>query len=357
MDTTLTNNTSQANNGRIEYFDILRGLMMLLVIYCHVIGFSIQTTSKINDIFVSFRMPLFFFISGFFVYSHNYSISLFKKRSNNRLIKQLYPTLLIGLLYCYLFVEGDFIKMLYSKWKYGYWFTITAVEMFFLIMPPILLFSNFIKLKLKYKIGGIVLYTILLEFVFRFCLHYFSSETNRLMGTEWLYMYFPFFTGGIVFRAYYNRIIKFATTPYITILGVITFFSFYYIYNNFYTSFIIGFAAIIVLHNIIYYICHSPKNINPKVSNYIKLIGKNTLEIYLFHYFFIQLLANGFNYLPFKLDALIINRWSEFPIILIISICVAVLCIILTNVLKNLKIYKYIFPYLNNNKNIVVSAQ
>lgn len=56
---------------RIEYIDALRGFTIILVIYAHVVfssygenGGSLESFS-FNDIFLSFRMPLFFFISGF----------------------------------------------------------------------------------------------------------------------------------------------------------------------------------------------------------------------------------------------------------------------------------------------------
>ena len=51
---------------RIEYIDALRGFTMLLVVYHHIqfIGYGDNDFDSFNDVFIKFRMPLFFFISG-----------------------------------------------------------------------------------------------------------------------------------------------------------------------------------------------------------------------------------------------------------------------------------------------------
>lgn len=70
-----------SNNGRIQYIDVLRGIAILLVLYSHSMVLMVSNTnlSNLNHIFLQFRMPLFFFISGFFTYSKDYSFSLLKK--------------------------------------------------------------------------------------------------------------------------------------------------------------------------------------------------------------------------------------------------------------------------------------
>ena len=54
---------------RIQYIDAMRGFAMFLVILCHVFTFSFGNhKSVISDWFLTFRMPLFFTISGFVLY-------------------------------------------------------------------------------------------------------------------------------------------------------------------------------------------------------------------------------------------------------------------------------------------------
>ena len=54
---------------RIHYIDALRGFTMLLVVFAHVLtfGFGMQK-SFLSELFITFRMPMFFFISGFIGY-------------------------------------------------------------------------------------------------------------------------------------------------------------------------------------------------------------------------------------------------------------------------------------------------
>lgn len=64
---------------RIEYIDALRGFTMILVVFSHVemtsLGF--ETPTFLNSMFMSFRMPLFFFISGFIRTWNNVVLELF----------------------------------------------------------------------------------------------------------------------------------------------------------------------------------------------------------------------------------------------------------------------------------------
>lgn len=48
---------------RIEYFDVVRGFAMLLVILGHC---NMSIMASLNKFILSFHMPLFFFISGIF---------------------------------------------------------------------------------------------------------------------------------------------------------------------------------------------------------------------------------------------------------------------------------------------------
>lgn len=61
-------------SSRMEYVDALRGFTMLLVVMMHEFVFSYDgwhlLDSSYNIVFSRFRMPLFFFISGFIYYKY-----------------------------------------------------------------------------------------------------------------------------------------------------------------------------------------------------------------------------------------------------------------------------------------------
>ena len=119
---------------RIEFIDALRGFTMILVVFQHIESFSLKLSPPtfICQILMQFRMPLFFFISGYIVYKanqiydfRNYLTLCFKK------IKiQLIPTLIFGLLYTYITLGMDFNDFIAPTLKLGYWFTLTLLGMF-----------------------------------------------------------------------------------------------------------------------------------------------------------------------------------------------------------------------------------
>ena len=129
---------------RIEYIDALRGFTMILVVFAHVETFMLQIDpgrTILSSLFLSFRMPLFFFISGYISYKKEniwnkkfYISSILRK---GRI--QLVPTLFFGVLYTYLFSIGNIYGFLCNNNKYGYWFTLSLLGMF-----AILYLNNFL---------------------------------------------------------------------------------------------------------------------------------------------------------------------------------------------------------------------
>ena len=84
---------------RINYIDAIRGFSIVLVVIGHVIGFSLELyNNSINYIFNIFTMPIFFFISGYFVH-----IKYRKTPSNflkDKTIKLIIPTIIFFTLFC-----------------------------------------------------------------------------------------------------------------------------------------------------------------------------------------------------------------------------------------------------------------
>ena len=63
---TATKGNTMANTAsRIEYIDLAKGLCILLVVYFHAASF-VSVSSGLDKMMRSFRMPLYFFLSGFF---------------------------------------------------------------------------------------------------------------------------------------------------------------------------------------------------------------------------------------------------------------------------------------------------
>ena len=123
---------------RLEWLDALRGFTMLMVVTNHVYGFSFDANTKYSmfmSLCLLFRMPLFFFISGFLAYKASFS---WNAHDTGQLIAkklrvQIVPTVVFMTAYIALVAKNFWAKM-EESWcsptKGGYWFTMVLLEMF-----------------------------------------------------------------------------------------------------------------------------------------------------------------------------------------------------------------------------------
>lgn len=125
----------QTPTKRIEYIDALRGFTMILVVFSHVELFSfglLPENSLLNSLFIQFRMPLFFFISGYIAYRADkiWDGTTWFTHAKKKVLIQLLPTIVFGLSYVYTISSSDATTFFLSPLKFGYWFTISLLEMF-----------------------------------------------------------------------------------------------------------------------------------------------------------------------------------------------------------------------------------
>lgn len=195
---------------RIGYIDALRGFTMFLVVYYHVLICSFDGGSawSINDIFLTFRMPLFFFLSGFLMYKKNRfrettSLGRFLQKKG---FVQLFPTLLFSLIYVLIF-SIPYDSLLLDKAKCGYWFTFTLFFYFLIYAVGDHVISKFAKGKQKIGIGAFVACMIYAfsKFSLSPTCPWFSSPINGLLGFA-NFQFFLFFYSGTLVRAYFDKI-------------------------------------------------------------------------------------------------------------------------------------------------------
>ena len=106
---------------------------MLLVVLVHIETFSFSEQTFIyTSIFSFFRMPLFFFISGYIAFKSKkiWDTHIFLKESSKKLRIQLIPTFFFGLIFTYLVAKENFSTFITDISKQGYWFTLVLLEMF-----------------------------------------------------------------------------------------------------------------------------------------------------------------------------------------------------------------------------------
>ncbi|MBP5772052.1 MAG: acyltransferase [Bacteroidaceae bacterium] len=128
------------NRTRLQWLDALRGFTMLMVVTNHVYGMGFVADTK-QSMFMSlcllFRMPLFFFISGFLAYKAHFE---WNSTETGRLIAkklrvQVVPTLVFMTAFVALTYKARYFwEKLGEAWqsatKDGYWFTLVLLQMF-----------------------------------------------------------------------------------------------------------------------------------------------------------------------------------------------------------------------------------
>lgn len=136
---------------RVEYLDIARGIGMTLVILGHSIG---SFENPINRLILSFHMPLFFIISGFFYnqsHTNNNPLLYLKKQIKKFWYPQLtlsIGSIIISFLYClyngthkdYSSIEDTFLYIFF-----GFWFLPVLFYVNIIMFTANTIKSNFLK--------------------------------------------------------------------------------------------------------------------------------------------------------------------------------------------------------------------
>lgn len=313
---------------RLEYIDALRGFTMILVVFHHVIGHLFYSESAINDLFITFRMPLFFFISGFMSYT-TYSPDLIKKRLKNRLLGQLLPTIVT----CTLFISLFSIPIkdtLMDPQKSGYWFTIAMVEIFLIFILAILIIN---KLHFSKKSQCILFCCIsAMAYLVKAILNNYGLFGNTLvclLSISKILQFIPFFFMGIIAKMYSTQFLSLIKKEYFMTVCIIGFIFFVYS-ESFSSSSMAGFLGIIIFFRL-FEKYQDYLSSNTVLGFSLGYIGKRTLEIYLFHYFIISSLKSSSgtfqNYLT--------GAWIDDIIIYLpLTLLVISLCLLFDTVIK-----------------------
>lgn len=297
--------------------------------------------SYINSVFILFRMPLFFFISGYFAYSAIYNRELFKRRSLNRIVKQFYPTLILWLVFCSIFQDGSLGNWVLDTFKGGYWFTFVSVEMYFTIIPFLWILSAN-KTSPKKTSVYLLLLCAGIEFIY---LAYIKLGVNSnffsIMSLWHYFKYVPFFIMGMLVKIQKDAFNRLCSNRIFFIVALIIFTMTVIIRQYNLIGLISAVSGIIIIYSIFLYFENHKKRSVEKTFGLLSIIGTSTLEIYLLHYFYIYTFRNT---LDLNLLASVSGSIMEFPIYFTIGVAICALCLLTVEIFKKLHIHKIIFP-------------
>ena len=325
-----------SNTNRINYIDALRGFIIFTIVFEHIMKTSFNLggyATEIVSVFITFNLPLFFFIAGLFAYKANSPVSLIDIK--NKILTLIIPTLFffsLGVIWN----GGNPIVSFIKYGLDGYWFTLVLFEMFAIYYT--------ISLVCKYiNSSKIVDYIMILCSIAGVIVLIFFRGDGRLWNIlclENLVKYFQFFTLGILCKKYFNQFINIIKNEYfktsvilVFIICLVLYFNdgFKYSYPLIYKGIhdiLIRYAGVILVYMTFYHYqdCFNKETTFNKT---LLLVGRRTLDIYLLHYFFIPNLS-------FLKEILAPSNMMlvQFTLASIISIIIIFVCLLLSNTIR-----------------------
>ena len=258
---------------RIQYIDRLKGVAMMSVLIIHVIviGNLSETPDAIAQHLYPIAMPLFMFLSGLVISSVPWGKKLFKK-----LAVLLMPFFIVGTLFAFTCHHKNPVEYINNPLKYGYYYLLTLSETTIMLIP--LHLNSFDNKKKELFIDitwGIIAWGILF-----FCRHNLPIQIQNILDMKDFYGLWPFFYLGYLSNKY--KLIDKLTSHnvYFSIDLIVLLFLYSFPGLEQYGK-LKSFALIIALC----YLFRNREKENSLIVNLLGYIGKNSLDVYIFHYF------------------------------------------------------------------------
>lgn len=283
---------------RMLWVDSMRGFSMLIVVLGHVLlsmglgGYD----SVLSSLLLTFRMPLFFFVSGFFSYR---AISWWNKSRLSDILKRKIQAQIIStiaFLSVFQIVIGGGIVWPESGFG-GYWFTIVLFQMYVLYLC-VTGVSNIIKRDISlplmaiFSIAGVAILVLMRG----------DSWLWNFLCWENLTKYLQFFTLGLIISKYRNKFFNTLTKNWFSTLMIVGWIICMLLWYNdsFHNRFPLVYSlvhdiavryfalmtVVIMFHRNAQYFSSEARS-----ARTLRYIGQRTLDIYMIHYFLIPSLG------------------------------------------------------------------
>lgn len=321
-------------NDRMHEFDALRGFSMLSVVFVHALNCTgISAGEMVSGAFViSFFMPLFFFISGFFAYKplDEWTYTTYKRQIPQK-IKALIICTFVFYTFRYYLLGVDLFGWLHNGFM-GYWFTIVLFDMFAIYYVVTIIAHLFnrdfiIPVMIVLGLAG----PILIQLGYAY-----ADTIGTIFGVTNLCFYLQWFVLGLVIRRYYKKFECIVLNKYVSaflfisyIIGLCGF------HNNLppvvakvVDSIIVPYIGVITITSLFF----SFRNFfvgTSKIGRALCFVGKRTLDIYMLHYFFLPSL-------PMLGSWLVPNSMILFQLVygLGIAVLITAICLLLSSCLR-----------------------
>ena len=287
----------QIPKNRIGYIDALRGMAMILVVYFHIAAYGFGSYEiGYNDIIERFRMPTFFFISGWLFYKAGriWDRQTITGMIRKKFMVQIIPTVVFMLLYLVMFNLLDVSS--FGSDKKGYWFTIVLFEYFVIYIVAEALLNR--KGSPQGEMCVMVVILILSITAFYYAKYYTLYATELGIWKDILGFFsfvkirhIIFFWFGTFVRKHFDRFIHLTNNRYVTAVMIVLFTAIIVwptvlsVNGIEYIAYLIaGLSGTIICFT--YFRTHQEYfSRSTWYGRGLQLIGRRTLDIYLIHYF------------------------------------------------------------------------
>ena len=257
--------------NRIEYIDRLKGFAILCVILGHYVFHALGQKDIISEIIGSFQMPLFMFMSGYVL-----SSAPSWKKCCKKVITFMLPMLIVGGIFA-LFSGSTLSAWIQTPFKHGYWY-LYVLSVFYVL------------LSIMGKIGGGIVLKIIsavVIFILLCALNYIvPARWNDVFSLWMLKLYWPFFICAYFVRQM-NVLPLLTKRNYIFSISLIGYVVGFLLYRNGHPH-LFHLNAFLFIAAIIYVFMMSEQHENT-ATKALSYFGRQTLEIYILHFFIIHL--------------------------------------------------------------------
>lgn len=335
---TITEKVKPSESKRIEYIDALRGLSMVLVVLAHVFLFMSPRNwdgSPVASIFMSFRMPLFFFVSGFFAYRavEKWTASL----TRSLIVRKARAQILCALVFfsLYQWMKDLPFSMLWEKGFGFFWFTIALFQMWAIYVA-----LSLISRKTRKNFIDIPLAVLIVCSVF-FGMEQFGFIAWKMLSWHQVILNFQFFAVGLLARRHSATFEKVVDNDFFRAVMIVLFFvgCFHFYNGNYhYPDNIGGYLLQEVVHRftglfsvlILFRSCADYFAGDALPSRFLKYTGKRTLDVYMLHIFFVPHLTRYATiFAPTSMAV------PKLVFCLFFALCVVLICLLVSRVLRS----------------------
>jgi len=338
---------------RLEWLDAMRGFTMILVVANHVgsVAFEIpRGVSTSLQFLVLFRMPLFFFVSGFLAYKASlvWNLPTFGQLVGKKLRVQIIPTAVFFLLSAMILTKDMWAtaqEWLHIPTKGGFWFTIVLLYMFliyyvFAYIESKLKIKSWIPITLLFLVSMVCYETCYLPKYFSWAFGW-RGHPNEFMNDSSLiqvFQYFPFFIYGNIVHRYWEQAQKVMDSRwfYPIIVVVVIFAAMdtlkWHTLRMAWAILPLTLARFILLTMVVMYFRHYQQYFTQYsvMGASLQYIGRRTLDIYLIHYLFLPDLPTIGEFFDKYRHNFVLDTLAT----IVIALLVIGFCIITSNILR-----------------------